>query len=255
MLAKGKSWRLAATAVLAACGPWAVTAHATEDALVPPFSATYKVRYGLLSGTMSLELRRSGGEYVYETSLSPRGVASWLRRGEIRETTRLVPDGGSVRPLDYTNTDTIARPNRHASYTFDESSQAVSGEYKSRVIDETMRAGGQNRISAHVALIQAMRSGEEISDFPVFDRGRWKDYRFEVLPEQPVETPSGDFDAVEIRYTSADDDRNWSLYLAEDLDYLPVVIVFREGDKTKSRAELTSYRFTDEREPLETRLE
>ncbi len=243
MLAKAKSWRFVLVILIAGQGFWPVTGHATSDAFMPAFSATYKVRYGVLSGTMTLELRNSGDGYVYETSLSPRGVASWLRRGEIREVTRLLTAGGAVRPLDYTNTDTIARPDRYARYAFDASAGRVSGEYKSQTIDEPMRDGGQNRISAHVAIMQALRSGEELSAFPVFDRGRWKDYRFEILPAEPVETPSGDFDAVEVRYAAADDDRSWSLYLAEDLDYLPVVIVFREGDKTKSRAQLTDYRF------------
>jgi hypothetical protein len=40
-------------------------------------------RYGPLRGTMSLRLSRLGDRYIYATSLSPRGLATLLRRGMI----------------------------------------------------------------------------------------------------------------------------------------------------------------------------
>lgn len=216
-------------------------AQATTELEVPPFSATYTVRYGVLSGRMTLELRHLEDSYWYETSLRPKGVASWLRRGEIRETTTMALSDAGPRPLDYLNRDTVARPHRLASYMFDLESGRVTGEYKERAVDEPMRAGGHNRISAHVAIMHALKSGEEISAFSVFDRARWRDFELEIIPDQFAETPYGDFETVEIRYASTDKDKSWSLHCAPDLNYAPVMIVFRENGKTKSRAQLTDF--------------
>lgn len=234
-----KAWRriaALAVAVVVAATP------AIAEPTVPPFSATYAVRYGLLNGRMTLELRQIDGDYWYQTALRPKGVIGWLRRGEIQETTTIAITDGSLRPLDYVSVDTIARPHRHANYNFDAINGRVSGEYKQQAVDEPMRAGGQNRISAHVAIMHALQSGTPISSFEVFDRARWRDFEIEVIPDQFAETPFGDFETIEIRYASTNKDRNWSLYCAPALNYAPVLIVFREDGKTKSRAQLTDFR-------------
>lgn len=209
---------------------------------LPAFSASYNVRYGILRGTMSLELRDHDAGHTYETSLRPRGLASWLRRGEIRELTNLGLDGLEVRPLDYVAIDTIARPSRRTEYLFDRSAGRVTGEYKSQTIDVPMQENGHNRVSVHIAIMRALQFGTELSEVSVFDRGRWKDYKFEIIRDQTVETPSGRFDTVVVRYVSADNKKSWSLHCAGSLNFLPVMIVFREEDKVKSRAELTDYR-------------
>ena len=169
-------------------------------------------------------------------------MVSWFRNGRIVERTALEIANGTARPLDYVSTDTIARPTRNTSYIFDQVTGRVTGEYKTQVIDQPMRPGGHNRISGQVGIMLALKSGSEISRFPIFDRGRWKDYEFEIAGEQDVDTPSGRFSTVEIRYASLEDEKSWSLYCAPSLNYMPVMIVYREEGKTKSRAELTEYR-------------
>ncbi len=211
-------------------------------ASMPAFSATYSVRYGLLRGSMTLQLEPRGSGYVYMTALRPRGVASLIRRGEIRESTNLVPGEGLVRPLDYSSVDTIAKPARRARYGFDSSTGRVTGTYKGRTVDVPMRAGGQNRISAQVAIMQALHSGIELSEFSVFDRGRWRSFRFEIIPDQVATTPTGEFETVEVRYTSDKSGKSWSLHCATALAYLPVMIVYREDGATKSRAVLADFR-------------
>lgn len=222
-------------------GLWPTVASAGEQASMPAFSADYQVRYGLLRGKMTLELKQGDPGYVYETSLRPTGLAGWFKRGAIRELTTLMDDGGAIRPIDYINEDTIANPARHTSYRFNHQDNRVTGQYKSQAVDAPMRAGGQNRISLQIAVMLALRSNAEISDYPVFDRGRWKDYRFAVIGDQTVKTRSGTFHTVEVRYASSDGDRSWSMHFAPELSFLPVMLVFHEAGKLKSRAQLTDY--------------
>ena len=207
---------------------------------LPDFEASYSVRYGLLKGTLTLRLSRYGNGYTYETSLQPKGLASLFARGIIYETTSLIDDGVTVRPVDYARTDTIADPVRTARYFFYD--ERVEGIYKGRQIELPMQAGGHNRISVHVALMLALQRGTAINGLPIFDRARWKEYRFEVIPDQVVKTASGTFDTIEVRYTSPDDDKGSSLYVAPSLSYLPVMVAYREDGKVKSRAQLTKYR-------------
>lgn len=214
------------------------TAAALEP--LPEFEASYAVRYGLLSGTMVLRLSRQGDRYVYETLLQPKGLVSLFVRGAIRETTHLIANEEGVRPLEYERTDTIADPARTARYSFHD--DRITGIYKGQQLDLPMQPGGQNRISVQIALMHALRAGTEVETFAVFDRARWKDYSFEVIPGQSVKTTAGRFDTIEVRYSSPGDDKSSSLYFAPALEFLPVMIVYSEDGKAKSRAQLTDYR-------------
>jgi len=241
--------RVLLMAVLAAASLLPATILATP-ASMPTFSATYSVRYGILRGTMTLELDHDSSGYIYQTSLRPRGVASWLRRGEIRETTSLRLVGGQIQPLDYRSVDTIANPPRRTDYFFAGSEGQVTGDYKSHAVNEPMRSGGHNRISAQVAIMLALQSKTALSEYWIFDRARWRAFHFEVIPEQRVDTPVGDFKTVEVRYGRDDDSKSWSLHCAPELSYLPVMIVFRDDGKIKSRAVLTEYSIEHQDDPM-----
>jgi hypothetical protein len=191
---------------------------------------------------MTLELKATETAYSYETSLRPAGLVGWFKRGVISERTTLLNIDGTIQPLDYLSEDTIADPIRETTYAFDRQSDRVRGKYKSELIDAPLRDGGHNRISVHIALMLALQSGMEVSDFSVFDRGRWKDYQLDVIGDQRVKTPLGSFDTVEIRYSSPGDDRSWSLHFAPALEHHPVMLVYRKDGKVKSRAQLTHYR-------------
>ena len=220
--------------------------NASTDPL-PAFSASYKVHYGLLRGEMTLELRPDGeSAYTYNTALRPRGLVSIFRSGSIEESTSLELGDGVLMPGVYRSVDTIARPSREIEYRFDQPRGRVTGTYKGRAIDEPMRAGGHNRISAHVAVMLALNLGRELSGIAVFDRARWRDFEFQTIPGQEVSTKLGDFEAIEIRYTSTRKNRSWSLHCAPALDYVPVMIAFRQDGKLKSRAVLVEYQPLDE---------
>ena len=216
---------------------------------VPLFSAAYKVSYGILRGEMTLELRREGDTgYLYETSLTPRGIVKLFRRGTIIETTSLQIENGSLAPLDYRSIDTIADPTRRTEYLFDTPPGRVTGVYKERDVDEPMRPHGHNRISAHVAVMLAMNTGAEMTAISVFDRARWRDFEFEVFPGETVKTPLGSYETVEIRYSSDNKNKSWSLHCAEALDFAPVMIIYREDDDIKSKALLVEYRALGDRQ-------
>jgi hypothetical protein len=209
---------------------------------VPEFSAIYDVRYGVLRGEMTLTLRRSeDGGFVYDTMLRPRGFVTLFRRGAIEETSTLAMIDGELRPVHYSSVDTIARPARETEYHFNEVAGRVTGRYKSTAVDEPMRPGGHDRISVQVAVMQALNEHRELTRFSVFDRARWRDFEFVSVPNRTVKVPYGEFDTVEIVYSSPGKNKRWSLHCAEDLGFVPVMIIFSEADKVKSRAELVRF--------------
>ncbi len=90
--------------------------------------------------------------------------------------------------------------------------------------------------------MQALNEGRELAGLPVFDRARWRNFDFEVVPGRTASVPYGDFDTVEIQYTSSRKNKSWSLLCASAIGFVPVKIVFREDGDVKSRAELIGFR-------------
>lgn len=213
---------------------------AAPAAELPAFEASFRVRYGVLSGEMRLALKRKGDGYAYLTVLRPTGFASWFRRGSIVERTVVEVIDGAIVPREYEKTDTIAKPARSTTYAF--ARGRVTGQYKTQTIDAPMQEHGQNRISVHVAVMQALIDGADVPAYPIFDRARWKAYRFTVVGRDRIDTPAGAFDTIEVRYTDEEDDERWSLHFAPAVGYLPVAVLFYEGDDLKSKALLTTYR-------------
>ena len=93
--------------------------------------------------------------------------------------------------------------------------------------------------------MQALNENRELTKFSVFDRARWRDFDFTLVPDRSVSVPYGDYDTVEIVYSSPKKSKSWSLHCAEALGFVPVMIVMREDDKVKSRAELVDFRRLD----------
>ena len=62
------------------------------------------------------------------------------------------------------------------------------------------------------------------------------------ITEVETVVATGEFETVEIRYSSEKKNKSWSLHCAETLDYAPVMIVYREDDDIKSTARLVAYR-------------
>jgi hypothetical protein len=87
----------------------------------------------------------------------------------------------------------------------------------------------------------AMNTGASMAAISVFDRARWRDFEFEVFPGETVKTPLGNYETVEIRYSSDNKNKSWSLHCAEALDFAPVMIVYSEDDDIKSKAVLIEY--------------
>lgn len=216
-----------------------------EDGLsLPPFTASYKVKFGPASGSLDLRLEPSGDRWAYTAVLEPKGVARLFRRGKIEETSIIEVTGDVVRPLTYDYKDTVANPDRFANYAFDYDQGAVFGRYKDEDVAKDLLPWGQDRLSLQLALMNAVGAGDEFPEFALFDRGRWRTLALSREGETQVKTPAGRFDVVRVTYATrkgTPKEKLWSLYCAPALNNLPVVIEQEEDGKIRVRAELRQF--------------
>ena len=79
-------------------------------------------------------------------------------------------------------------------------------------------------------LQQDLIDGVEALRYQVISRGRLKEYRFERVSEELLNTPMGDIRALRVNRIREDNERETSLWFAPDMGYLLVKLWQREED-------------------------
>ena len=233
----------ARTALLLGCALLAAqTSPARADLGVPGFEAVYKVRVSIARGEMRLELDRRDGALVYSSELEPTGFVSMFKRGVLAETSRFEYGGGQVWPLEYRLTDTIS-DNRDAHYAFEWPAGRVTGTSRGEPVDTRLSGHTVDRLLLQIAIMSDLMHERAVRSYTLFDRGREKRYTIDVGGTAQAKSPAGDFDVVDVSYTSEDGSKVIRLECAPELGFLPVTIHQVEDGEVKSRAELIRYTF------------
>jgi len=215
---------------------------ALADLGIPEFEAVYKVRVSIARGEMRLKLDRRDGVSVYSSELEPSGFVSMFKRGVIAESSRFEYGGGQVRPLEYRLTDTISE-NRDAHYVFEWPAGRVTGWSRGEPVAAELSGHTVDRLLLQIAIMSDLMHDRDVRQYTLFDRAREKHYTIDVGDRGRARTPAGDFEVVDVSYTSEDGTKAILLKCAPQLHYLPVTIHQVEDGEVKSRAELVRYTF------------
>lgn len=157
---------------------------------------------------------------------------SWF--ASIEEVSRLRVDAESTQviPLHYTYKRRGIGKNRDAELTFDWDKEIVTNNVQniSWKMDITQRV--QDKLSYQLQIQQDLRAGEKKFVYQIADGGRLKEYGFEVIGEEVLETPLGKVDTIQVKRSRDDDKRVTYAWLATDWDFLLVRMQQEEKGKT-----------------------
>ena len=186
---------------------------------------------GLQVGTTKISLAPlEDGHLEYTTFSRATGAAALLGRYEILERSILERSGSRLRPLHYTYRRSGRKP-RRVEVFFDwaegRAANHVGGEtWEMRIPEATL-----DKQSQLLVLMQDLAAGERPASYRVADGGKLKIYLFHYLGRERVSTALGDFDTLAVERTRADSTRTTTFWCAPALDYLPVRVEHREGDR------------------------
>lgn len=231
---------LAALALSLAHGPALATEGADE---LPTFAATYRLEYkGSRVGESVISMRPAldGGAYVYEARTEPRGLARFVRGGTIVERSRFALTDGRLVPIEFVFDDGTRKGKDDNQVTFDHAGARATSVYRGETHEFPIEPGLLDRLLSQFALMRDMGTDEPASSYTVLDRDKLKVYRVNRLRNETVETRGGTFDAVLVRRQREGSSRATLMWLAPDLDWLPVQIRQTKGDKTITEMTLES---------------
>lgn len=203
-------------------GLLAVAAHAE---MPTSFENEYSTRLFGIKVTVThqlTDLENGGQQLRFEAD-------SWV--GNIEEISRFDWVDGMVQPQKYFYKRRGLGRDRDAELTFNWDEERVINDVQGKSWAMDIRENVQDKLSYQVQLQKDLIAGRNNLVYPIADGGEMKEYRFEIVAEERLNTPMGEVDTVKVMRSRDDDDRVTYAWLAPQWDYLLVRLEQQEdGD-------------------------
>ena len=217
--------------------------NGVRAAIPRAFVATYAVNYRSLgAGTITFTFARdaASGHYHFETRPDPSTLARLFVSRRAVERSVMDIDAQGVRPLHWTLDDGTSGRKGDGELHFDWIDRRVSGEVETESVDLPIEAGLQDRSSLQIAVSTALLRGREPGTIPLVDDNRIKHYSYVLKGPESRPTKLGTFDTLMYESSRPGSSRVSRLWLAPELDFLPVRAEQIRKGRTETVMELTS---------------
>ena len=212
-----------------------------------PHRAEYKVKVSVLSGKLETEVHKTELGYEAKSMLRAAGMARMFVRGDVREESSFEVFEGGVRPLTYNSSDKISKEDKFMDFRFDWEAAEVTGTVNDQEIAFPLDGQVHDRVSVQYELMLDLLNNRESAEYALLDDDELKVLAISKLGEKEVKVPYGKFEAIGIQHRKKKigskkvSSRVTTLWLVEELDYLPVLIEQHRDGKLAMRAVLTNY--------------
>lgn len=216
-------------------------AFAAEDPESGPRIATYEAEYSARYSGFPIKaahsLRRTNNGYELRIEAS-----NFL--GKITEEEQFHLDQqGAIMPDGYRHHRSILRNTRKESMAVDHEGMTISSSRKGEQTELDFRAGQLGPLSHQLELARDLKAGVAELSYAVIIRGGIRDYRYQRLGEEDMETALGTLRVVKLERVRDNSDRETKIWLAPELNYQPVLLRQIE-DGSSYELTLQSFRFT-----------
>jgi len=205
-------------------------AYARDCGSAPaPYSAGYSVdRNGDPDGSMTVTLERAGAD-AYRYSMDTR-VKWGIFNAYIDEQSDLIFRDGIVMPVNFQLTQRVSIYKRHELAEFDWVAMKATGEKKRDDFELDIVPGMQDKLSVYLLLAGSVCRGAYDIDAVVVSGPELKSYDYRFQAVETLDTLLGRVETVHIRRGGPDDEKQTDLWHAEAAHFLPVKMVYRDGD-------------------------
>lgn len=147
---------------------------------------------------------------------------SWF--ASINEVSRLRIDEekNQIIPLHYKYERRVMGRDRDAELTFDWDKKTVTNNVQNTSWKMDIAQRVQDKLSYQLQLQQDLINKRKSLVYQIADGGRLKEYGFEIVGDEILETPLGKVNTVKVKRSRENDDRVTYAWLAKDWDYLLV---------------------------------
>ena len=213
-------------------------------ALPTEYSAIYNAKLKQADGVLATQLKKNGDVYSFELITEPTGFWKVITKGSVIERSRFVIENDQLKTYDYHLIDTIRKKSRESESEFNWSTSKITGYYKDREIDIPLESKTLSRIVLQLQIMHDQEKQIASTDYLILDKDALK--KITVFPEEFItetSVPFGKFQTIKISHQSENSERLNSLWLAPELNFIPIKISQSNNGKTSFEANLTQLIF------------
>ena len=206
-----------------------------------PHTAEYRIKISVVGGRLSTELKSTDSGYVARHFVEPTGMSKIIAHGDITEISEFAAGDDGIYPIAYQTNDTIDKDDPRADIRFDWNTFEASGTVNDEEFHTSLDRLRQDRVSIQYALMHDLLNDQLSAQYYLFEADKIKTLNVRSIGTRQIEVPAGTFTAVGIQHQAENSSRVTTLWCAEELGYLPVVIEQHRKGKLRVRATLRRY--------------
>lgn len=187
------------------------------------FQASYAViKSGINLGEMQANLVYTNDSYTYLKKTQANGIAAFLSGDTLTERSSGTKQGPLLRSENYSYYHKNKRKDRLDQFTISRHTQ-VKGQYKNEAYELTVPQDTLDPALLELRLMDDLANNRPLS-YRITEKGKLKTYQFQRQGKEILTLPAGQYECVKISMARSDDDRSTTIWLAPELNYLPVKI-------------------------------
>jgi len=211
-----------------------------EDNIQAFFEVSYKL-YRDNTKIAQMERRfykKESNNYVFSSESKTTGLISLFRKDHIIETSVWNYSGQNIIPLHYSYKRTGGKK-RDVEINFNWNDQQIINRVNDSVWRMKTKAGILDKLLYQLVVMIDLKSGNIPERYIVADGGKIKEYFFEYIQDEIIETPIGNFNTMKLSLHKKNKQETF-LWCAYDLDFLPIKVITKENDGVLSKAIIKS---------------
>lgn len=213
-------------------------------AIPDPYKAVYSVKLKQADGLLTTKLTKEGEIYSYEMITQATGIWKVVIGGSLVERSSFKIEDALLKVEDYHLIDKIRKKPRESKATFSWSNSSLSGFYKDRKFTIDLEQNTLTRIVLQLQIMHAKEQQLEMNNFIVLDKDELN--TISIIKEEnmgEISVPFGKYQAIKISHQAKDSDQINSLWLAPELNFIPIKLTQIENNKTNFEANLTQLKY------------
>ena len=207
------------------------------------FDAVYSMeKYGTKIAEVKLKLHREDNNITYESHSKAKGILALLSDEHVDEISQLQwnekLEHACLQNYQFIRKNKSKKNQQFSLSWNDQKKVTANGTYAGQSFNLSTSDLIWDRLSVQLALAADLKSANEIQkkySYNIIDKGHLIQYQFEYQQDEFIRVGNKQYNAVKIKRPHASGKRTTFLWLARDLDFLPVKIEqYREGELNMS---------------------
>ena len=203
-------------------------------------SAQYEVKISFITGLLNTELKKDNKNFIARHIIEPTELSKVISRGTLDVTSTFQMVSGNVKPIYFKAIDTI-RNKPDIDLNFDWKTFLVKGTIGKKLVEIQFKDIVHDNVSIQYELMSDLKSDTLKKRYKLFDANKLKVVNIKKIEKKQIKTIVGDFKTIGIQHQKEGSSQITTLWCAEELDYLPVLIEQHRNGKIKFRASLKKY--------------